>query len=240
VFVMQLDVFLGSGVTLRELEPGLWSALAPEAEEQPYDRMAASYDRLIGNRLYQRIAWGNDPANDLAFAREAATSGTGPLLDAGCGSLLFTNRAHRESARPTLLLDLSLGMLQRAKARLVDGAGQLPPHVTLLQADLLATPLQPEAFETVLCPGILHLFERPEALLARLAAATRANGRLFVSALVTDRAFGRAYLRTLARSGEVGCQLSLDALVELAHRATGRRFEGRACGNMASVWSVAA
>lgn len=232
------EAFLEAGTPAHEVEPGLWSVLPPDAAASSYDRVAASYDRLIGNRLYQRIAWGNDPALDLAFARRAAASGSGPFLDAGCGSLLFTAAAHRESERPTLLLDLSLGMLRRAKTRLEEGAGVVPSHVTLLQADLFATPLRPQAFETVLCPGILHLFERPGELLARLAAATRPDGQLFVSSLVTDRAFGRAYLRMLARSGEVGCQLSLEELLELARRSTGRSFEGRARGNMASVWST--
>ena len=233
------EPYLGEGVSLREVEPGLWTVLPPEQESQRYDGIVASYDRVIGSRLYQRLAWGNDPDDDVAFAREAAASGTGPLLDAGCGSLLFTDAVHRESGRPTLLLDLSLGMLRRARQRLVDGAGALPTHTLLLQADVLETPLAPCAFETVLCPAILHLFDRPERLLARLAAALRPSGRLFVSALVTDRRFGRAYLRALERRGEVGCQLSLAELLDVARRATGLAFEGRVRGNMASLWSGA-
>lgn len=88
---------------LHAVGDGLWSALAPGGRAERYDELAAGYDRLIGSRLYQRLAWGNDPDDDVRFAREGASSASGPLLDVGCGSLLFTADVHGRSGRPSAL-----------------------------------------------------------------------------------------------------------------------------------------
>ena len=36
-----------------------------------YDGRAAGHDALIGSRWYNALAWGTDPADYTAFAREA-------------------------------------------------------------------------------------------------------------------------------------------------------------------------
>ena len=71
---------------------------APAAGEAPYDRRARIYDRLVGNALDNRLGWGTHPRRYAAFADEALASGTGPFLDAGCGSAVFTAAAHRPRA----------------------------------------------------------------------------------------------------------------------------------------------
>jgi ubiquinone/menaquinone biosynthesis C-methylase UbiE len=219
---------------LREADPEIASALPADAAPQRYDAIAARYDRVVSHPLYMRLAWGSRVENESAFAARAlASADEGFVLDAGCGSLGFTAGAHLASSRRTLLLDLSLGMLRIARDRLRERAGSVPERIALLQADLLAPPLRDGAFRTVLCPGILHLFADPQPLLRRLDALCEPEGRLFVSCLVTDRAFGRAYLRLLARSGEVGLVRDAESVRELVERETGRKTRCERVGNLA-------
>ena len=125
-----------SDATLRALGDGVWSALPAGAPSQPYDGRARLYDRLIGNGLYNRVAWGTSPASYASFAERAVRHGQGPVLDAGCGTLVSTAAAHARSGRPTVLVDLSADMLRAGRERLLALAGGAPRHVVLLQADL--------------------------------------------------------------------------------------------------------
>lgn len=228
-----VSAVLRPGVTLRGVEEGIWSVLPPSQEAQRYDAIAARYDRLIGSRLYQRLVWGNRLGDDAAFAREAVVSDSeGAILDAGCGSLLTTTDVHLAVERPTVLLDLSVGMLRRAKARIVARAGSLPDRIVLLQADVLRTPFRDASFRTVLCPGILHLFADPKALVRSLGSLVEPGGVLFVSSLVTDRVVGRAWLRLLARSGEIQSRLTAEAVAQLVEEASGRDTAYRVRGNV--------
>lgn len=137
---------------LREVEDGIWSVLPPGTIAPAYDGRARMYDRLIGNRLYNRLAWGSSPAAYATFAAAAADSGPGPLLDAGCGTLVSTARVHARSSRPTVLLDLSIDMLRAGRERVCAGSGKLPDHLVFLQADLQDMPFQQGVFGSVLCP----------------------------------------------------------------------------------------
>jgi SAM-dependent methyltransferase len=220
------------GAELRLAEPEIWSALAPYAPPQRYDAIAARYDRVVSHPLYTRLLWGSRVENETAFAARALASADGTALDAGCGSLCFTADAHASSGRDTLLLDLSLGMLRLARERL-RARGGVPARMALLQADLLSAPLREGAFRTILCPGILHLFADPLPLLRRLDALLEPAGSLYLTCLVTDRAVGRAYLRLLARAGEVGLLSDAAPLCERVERATGRPTRCERVGNFA-------
>lgn len=228
-----LRAALRGGVTLRLAEPEIWSERPADEPPQRYDEIAAAYDRVVSHPLYLRIAWGIRVEAERAFAARALAGDAGAVLDAGCGSLCFTAGAHQASGRPTLLLDLSLGMLRIARDRLAQRAGGVPERIALLQADALAPPLRDGAFRTVLCPGILHLFADPLPLLRRLDALAEPEGSLFLSCLVTDRPFGRAYLHLLARSGEIGLLRDAAALRDLVERGTGRPTRCERVGNLA-------
>jgi SAM-dependent methyltransferase len=225
---------LRQGTALRLAEEEIWSARPVGETPQRYDAIARSYDRVVGHPLYLRIAWGSRVGDEAAFAARAlASDGSGTALDAGCGTLRFTAGAHLASGHNTVLLDLSLGMLRIARDRLKQRAGAVPAHLALLQADLLAPPLVEGAFRTVLCPGILHLFADPQPLLRGLDALLEPRGSLFLTSLVTDRAFGRGYLRLLERSGEVGLLRDAASLRALVEAATGRPTRCERVGNMA-------
>lgn len=218
--------------SLRAVGDDIWSVLPQATGQQQYDSIAAAYDRIVGNRIYQRLAWGNDVARDAQLARDAVV-GDGWLLDAGCGSLVFTAEVHRDSRRPTVLLDLSVGMLQRARDRVADASGRVPDHLVLLQGDVLALPFAPASFTTVLCPGIIHLFEGHEALIESLASVMAPGADLFLSSLVTDRAVGAFLLRQMQNRGEVPLPIHSGELADKLRKVLGRTAQMDVQGNMA-------
>jgi ubiquinone/menaquinone biosynthesis C-methylase UbiE len=159
--------------------------------EAPYDRHAQLYDRLIGAPLYNRLVWRARVADYAAFAEEAVADGDGPLLDAGCGTAVFSAGAYPAAGRPLVLADRSRGMLDRAAERI--GHGE---HVWYVQADLFDLPFVDGAFATVACHAVIHVLDDPwpalDALAAQLAEAARE--RLGDGASVT-RSGAMAYLR---------------------------------------------
>ena len=96
----------------------------------PYDRRAAVYDRLVRSRTYNRLAWSTTPYEYAQFAAEAIASADGPLLEAAAGSAAATAELHARSPRPTVLVDLSQAMLERAAHRIAaardDGELEFP------------------------------------------------------------------------------------------------------------------
>ncbi|RZM09532.1 MAG: class I SAM-dependent methyltransferase [Sphingomonas sp.] len=207
---------------IRAAADGLWSAMAEADAGARYDGRAKAYDRVVGNAAYNRLVWGARTADYRRFAAEAVAAGEGPLLDAGCGSCVFTAAAYVATTRPVLLVDRSIGMLAAARDRLAWlNGGTPPPNCTFLQADLLDLPLRPAAFGAGLCMGMLHLFDDPAAVLARLAPLRAPGGRLFATSLVTDRAVGRAMLRALHRRGEVATPRDAATTLNAARQAFG-------------------
>jgi SAM-dependent methyltransferase len=188
----------------REARPGILSVLPPNDEGAHYDARAAAYDRVVGSPLYNRLLWSTSASGYHAFARAALASGTGPVLEAGCGSAVFTARAYVESDRPAVLVDRSIGMLEAARDRLAAaGGGTHPPHVTLLQADLFDLPFERGAFGSVLSMGMLHLFEDASEVVRPLDRVRAEGGSLHLSGLVAETPVGKRYLALLHRSGEV-------------------------------------
>jgi SAM-dependent methyltransferase len=197
-----IDV-LAQSRSARLVGPDIWSVMPTGTPAPTYDGRAKLYDRLIGSSLYNRVAWGIDPAAYAAFAQEAARSSTGPFLDAGCGTLVSTAMVHAKCSRPTVLIDLSIDMLQVARSRLLQSLDALPETLVLLQADIRDLPFRDGVFATVLCPGMLHLFEPVEAITRELARVVAHGSHIFASSLVAERLIGRGYLALLHRAGEI-------------------------------------
>jgi SAM-dependent methyltransferase len=196
----------------------------------PYDRHAKVYDRLIGAPLYNRLIWRARVRDYAAFAAEAVADGDGPLLDAGCGTAVFSAEAYRNATRPLVLADRSRGMLDRARERIGrDGDG-----VWLVQADLFALPFAPGAFATVACHAVLHVLDDPWPALDALAAQVAPGGGLFVSMLVADGGgvSGR-YLQMLHGRGEAGAPRTSAELAAAARERLGERAAVERSGAMA-------
>ena len=223
----EVESLLAPGRTLRPVRAPVVSALSSGDEGARYDRRAAMYDRLIGNRLYNRLAWGTSPSQYSAFAAEAVAAGSGRLLDAGCGTATFTAAAYREARRPLVLIDRSVDMLERAAQRLADAPA------AFVQADLLDLPFSSGQFSTVACFGVLHVLDDPMAALAALRDQLEAGGQLFASVLVADRAVGRAYLDVLYRAGEVAMPCRAEHLANAAQAVLGAPVDVQRTGSMA-------
>ncbi len=203
-----------------------------EAPGAPYDRRAAVYDRLVRSPTYNQIAWSTAPSEYAEFAAAAFTSADGPLLEAAAGSAAATAELHATSRRPTVLVDLSRAMLDRAARRIAAahaGGQRLPAHVRLVQADLLALPIPPRGFDTVLGLGLTHLFDHLSAVVAALRSQLVADGRLYLAGLTAETRRGRRYLELLHRAGEVAAPRTAEQL----HMALGRPEDFRTVGCMA-------
>ena len=191
----------------------------------PYDGRAALYDRLISSRLYNRLAWSTSPADYEEFAATAVAESSGPLLEVAAGTAAATAAIHAASTRPTVLVDLSRDMLERAEARIAEEGSGATDGVRFVRADLLDLPFEPGGFDTVLALGAAHLFADlaplREALLAQLAP----GGRLHIAGLVAETRRGRAYLRLLERAGEVAPARTADEL-QAEMRPVQFRLEG--------------
>lgn len=148
-----------------------------------YDSIGGAYDLVAGLDLYHRICWGVSTAAYRDFASKAGE--TGLLLDAGCGSRLFT--AH---LNPVVGTDASLEMLKLARRRV---------RSTLVQADLLHTPFGDQAFDSVLCLHVAHVMENLEGLLRELRRVLKPGGKLFLTSVVIVDPWRDRYLRMLSR-----------------------------------------
>lgn len=197
---------------------GFLTALREADETTDYDKHAALYDHVIGNRLYNRLVWGIWPRAYTEFAARALASTDGPLLDVGCGSAVFTADAYRASSRPQMLVDRSAGMLARAKARV----GKTPgARAQFVHADLFDLPFHPHNFTTVTCHGMLHLFTDTPGVLRVLCAQLAPGGTLYVSSLVAETPVGSRVLHALHRKGDIARPRTADTVLAQARTVLG-------------------
>ena len=206
---------------------------APE-RVRAYDLGAWFYDLVVGSRLYHRTVWGMPPDQHLAFARRALDlSSNGPdgadnpILDAGCGSLLFTAPCYRESTRDLTLLDASSTMLARAARRLGPPRGP----TRFIRADLRTLPFEAARFAAVFHFGVLHCIDERDRVLSELARVVRPGGKLFLSCLTLGRPRGDAFLRRLARAGHVTTPFEPQHVLETTARAGWKLRERRQHGS---------
>ena len=197
----------------------------------PYDRRAALYDRLVRSPLYNRLAWSTSPQDYADFAAQAIGSSDGPILEAAAGSAAATAALHVRSGRPTVLVDMSRAMLERAAARIAAASegDAVPSHIRLVQADLQALKSPPRRFSTVLALGLGHLFDDVPALLSALRAQLEPGGELYLAGLVAETRRGRRYLSLLHRAGEAAAPRSGAQF----HEALGSTADFRVIGCMA-------
>lgn len=105
------------------------------------------------------------------------------VLDIGCGcgsttiaaARALAGNATNDFAGGAVGLDLSAPMLQVARA-LAHQAGQV--NVRFVQGDAQACPLRRNSFDVVISNYGVMFFDDPDTAFARIAAVTRADGRL--------------------------------------------------------------
>lgn len=197
---------------------GLWTSLDTADDTTGYDRRAALYDRIIGNQIYNRLVWGTWPSAYAEFAARAVDSASGPILDVGCGSAVFTAGTYRASPRPLMLVDRSTGMLTRARARISMSSRV---RAEFVQADLFDLPFHPHTFTTVACHGMLHLFNDVSSVLRVLRTYLMSSGTLYASSLVAESHIGKQVLRAMHRAGEISAPRTEGEVLAQVHDALG-------------------
>jgi len=237
----ELKDVLAEGCIIRLVEDDIYSALPDAPHKHLYDRRASAYDSVVSTWLYNRLMWGTSPLDYVAFAREAVVSHpAGRMLDAGCGSLLFTAQVYLASDRQVIAFDQSLRMLKRARARLIELAGAVPERILLLQADLSNLVFRPRKFHTLLCMNVLHQFAGAAELIPKLRALLVNGGQLYLTSLVSNgRYVGDCWLGTLYKTGEFVRPRSGKELNKLLDDSLGEEVSYRMKGNMAFATSVA-
>jgi ubiquinone/menaquinone biosynthesis C-methylase UbiE len=230
-----LKEVLAENRAVRLIEHGIYSVLPDAASKHRYDRRATVYDLVVSTRLYNSVMWGSSPLDYLAFGRQAvASSQEGRVLDAACGSMLFTAPIYLECQRTIIAFDQSLAMLRRARKRLINLSGSLPEHVLLLQANLSDLPFRPAGFHTVLCMNVLHHVENATALIPSLKRMLVDGGHLYLTSLVSNNRFiGDCYLNALYATGEFVRPRSNPELKEILQGSLNQEVSYRVNGNMA-------
>ena len=223
--------------SVRLIEEDIYSVLPDTSVLHHYDKRAALYDLIVSTRLYNLVMWGSSPRDYAYFARHAVSSSReGKFLDAGCGSLLFTGCVYTQTNRQIIAFDQSLGMLRRARQRLIRLSGRVPEHIQLLQADLNDLPFRRESFRTVLCLNVLHQFADATALISNLGGLLTDGGKLYLTSLVSNnRTVGNWYLNALYRSGEFVRPRNEHELRKLLDKAFTRAVSYGVKGNMAFI-----
>ena len=202
----KLSSMLLDDLTLRLVEPNIYSVLPNDETGNAYDRQFGFiYDLVACNPLYNAIIWGYSVKIFSRIAGEALQSSQkGPFLDVGCGSLAFTSRVYSKyTERPVVLIDQSLKMLRMAKTKLIKQDGKIPDNLILLHADALQLPFKKDTFTTILSENLLHCLDDTRILLKQLKRIITENGKMYFTTLVKADRFADRYLKALAGSGKL-------------------------------------
>jgi len=138
--------------------------VATERVRERYDRQAARYDRALGGEGFLI-------GDARAFLCGQAT---GDVLEVACGT--GRNLPHYPPGVRLTAIDLSSGMLQRARAR----ARELGVEVDLRQGDAQALDFPDDSFDAIVCT--LALCEIPDlrGAVAEMRRVLRPGGLLLV------------------------------------------------------------
>lgn len=226
-------------VTPVEVSEGIFSVLEESRQQSGYDGKVLAYDAIAGNRFYNKLFWGNWPSSYQKFCESGLKqSPKKPVLDVGCGSLVFTANAYAQSDNQQIvLLDRSLGMLKRARERLSKIHGSAPDNISFIQGDAFDLPFVDNAFGSVMSHGLLHIFDQKKDILSELERVKDCNGTISVTSLVSNGGVGRKYLSLLEKSGQTAKSLSSDSLNNLLNS---RQLDYELCtqGNIAYIKSM--
>ncbi|MDD5451560.1 MAG: class I SAM-dependent methyltransferase [Desulfovibrionales bacterium] len=202
----ELSAMLLENITLRAVEPNIYSVLPDGNSGNEYDsQFGFIYDLVACNPIYNRLIWGYSVKIFSQVASESLhSSQDGPVLDIGCGSLAFTAKTYSQyTKRPVILTDQSLKMLRMAKSRLIKQNGKIPDNLVLLHADALQLPFQENIFTTILSENLLHCLSDTGPLLKQLKTIMSKNGKMYFTTLVRANRFADKYFEALANSGKL-------------------------------------
>lgn len=150
----------------------VYEADTPDRIAALYDSWAESYDDEMARAGYRH------PAVGLALLARHAPRGSGPVLDAGCGTGLLGDWLGILGFAPVEGLDLSEGMLARARAK----GSYAALHRLALGG---ALPFADHAFAAVICTGVFTTGHVGAEGLPELIRITRRGGPLVLTVKTT-------------------------------------------------------
>lgn len=134
----------------------------------------------------------------LEFRQFLATDFPGGLgrlccLDAGCGGTAINSRTLIAAGAGYLLaIDLNQGSLRLVRQSL---AGRAAGVLGVAAGSLLDLPLPSEAFDFIVCSGVVHHTPDPERAIGELRRVLKPGGRLYISAYCFDGSVMLAVVR---------------------------------------------
>ena len=195
--------------------------------EDAFDgRLGRAYDFYIKRpwlaRAIGRLLWGAgvDPMYGAMRAIGDVPDGS-TILDAPCGGGLAFRELRPEQRVRYIALDLSRGMLDRAR-REAERRGL--EQVELLRGDVQDMPLPDGAADLTLSMNSLHSVGDPEAAIAELVRCTAPGGRIVGSMLVLGA--GRRQDRALRHSERDGSGGPGGTTADLERWLAGAGLEG--------------
>lgn len=150
----------------------VYEAKAPEQVAAAYDAWAATYDAEMAAAGYRH------PSIGLALLARHAARGTGPVLDAGCGTGLLGDWLGILGFAPVEGLDISAGMLAVARAK----GSYSALHQRALGTDL---PFADGHFAAVISTGVFTTGHVGAEALPELIRITRPGGALVLTVKTT-------------------------------------------------------
>jgi len=142
-----------------------------------YDEIAGTFDARYTVESFEGVF--SELCN---LARQVDARG---ILEVGCGSGHWIGRM-KDAGYDVCGLDLSLGMLQQARAK--DGASRL------VQGTASMLPLRSQSFDLVFCINAIHHFDRPQDFVRDALRLIRPGGALAVSGMNPRAGRDRWYL----------------------------------------------
>jgi ubiquinone/menaquinone biosynthesis C-methylase UbiE len=122
----------------------------------------------------------------------------------------------RDHGRPSVLIDQSIEMLRRARARLETTSGNFPRHVVLARGDVRSLDFLRPVATTVLSAFVLHVLRDPVPLLRTLSrVAQPAASTIGVSSIFKSGGRSGVALAVLHAAGEMGPPRTLSSLEAL-------------------------
>jgi ubiquinone/menaquinone biosynthesis C-methylase UbiE len=131
-----------------------------------YDEIAGTFDARYTVESFEGVF-----SELCSLARQGGALG---ILEVGCGSGHWLARM-KDAGHNVWGLDLSLGMLQQARAK--DGASRL------VQGTASMLPLRSQSFDLVFCVNAIHHFERPADFVREARRLIRPGGALAVTGM---------------------------------------------------------
>jgi SAM-dependent methyltransferase len=177
-----------------------------EGSERARSSAARAVEAFYDRRPFPGYAPGDDAAalvdrsrrSPFLRALDVAIDPAATVLDAGCGTAQLAAFLALAGPKRTVVAADSSRRSLRAAEEFQKRSGI--PNVHLVRADLFALPLAREAFDVVVCRGVVHHTEDPARAVREVAARVRGGGVLVLAFYESWARLPHRLRRALARA----------------------------------------